>query len=88
MYGEKKWSVSMYDASSALIANYINPIIGDVEIQTITPRVADQYVQTLQKTKSVIKKNRKPRTEYITATNIEKIIKLLRCHLSRQYDGN
>lgn len=79
MYGEKKWSVSMYDASCALIANYINPIIGDVEIQTITPRVADQYVQTLQKTKSVIKKNRKPRTEYITATNIEKIIKLLRC---------
>jgi len=79
LYGEKKWSVSMYDSSCALIANYINPIIGDVEIQTITPRVADQYVQTLQKTKSVIKCNRKPKSEYLTDTNVEKIIKLMRC---------
>lgn len=43
LYGEKKWSVSIYDSSCALIANYINPIIGNVEIQTITPSVADQY---------------------------------------------
>ena len=27
----------------------INPIIGDMKVQDITPRVVDKYVQTLQK---------------------------------------
>ena len=52
-YGEKKWGVSMYDSQTALIANYINPIIGDMEVQAVTPRAVDSYIQTLQKTKSV-----------------------------------
>ena len=51
-YGEKKWGVSMYDSQTALIANYINPIIGDMEVQAVTPRAVDGYIQTLQKTKS------------------------------------
>ena len=37
-YGAKKWGVSMYDSQTALIANYINPIIGDLEVQAINPR--------------------------------------------------
>lgn len=79
MYGEKKWGVSMYDSSCALIANYINPIIGHLEVQTITTRVADKYIQTLQKTPSVATKTRKAMTEFLTPANIEKIVKLLRC---------
>ena len=55
-YGEKKWGVSMYDSQTALIANYINPIIGDMEVQDITTRVVDKYIQTLQKTPSVSRK--------------------------------
>lgn len=43
----------MYDSQTALIANYINPIIGDMEVQDITTRVVDKYIQTLQKTPSV-----------------------------------
>lgn len=78
-YGIKKWSVSMYDGQTALIANYINPIIGDMAVQDITPRVVDKYIQTLQKTPAVVRKNRKARTEYVTDKTIEKIIKLLRC---------
>ena len=78
-YGAKKWGVSMYDSQTALIANYINPIIGDLEVQAITPRVVDKYIQTLQKTHSVSRKNRKARTEFVTNSTIEKIIKLLRC---------
>ena len=78
-YGAKKWGVSMYDGQTALIANYINPIIGDMEVQEITPRVVDKYIQTLQKTPSVSRKNRKARTEFVTNQTIEKIIKLLRC---------
>ena len=79
LYGEKKWGVSMYDSCSALIANYINPIIGDLEVQSITPKVADKYIQTLQKTPSVVKNNTKPKNQCLTPSNIEKIIKLLRC---------
>lgn len=69
----------MYDNQTALIANYINPIIGDMEVQDITTRVVDKYIQTLQKTPSVSRKNRKARTEFVTNSTIEKIIKLLRC---------
>lgn len=69
----------MYDSQTALIANYINPIIGDMEVQAITPRVVDKYIQTLQKTPSVSRKTRKARTEFVTNQTIEKVIKLLRC---------
>lgn len=30
LYGEKKWGVSMYDGQTSIIANYINPIIGNI----------------------------------------------------------
>ena len=79
LYGEKKWSVSMYDGSSSLIANYINPVIGDLEVQSITPRVVDKYIQTLQKTPAVSTKNRKAKTQYVTNSTIAQINKLLRC---------
>ena len=78
-YGAKQWGVSMYDSQTALIANYINPIIGDMEVQAVTPRVVDGYIQTLQKTPSVSTKTRKAHTTYVSDKTIEKIIKLLRC---------
>ena len=68
-----------YDSQTALIANYINPIIGDMEVQAVTPRVVDGYIQTLQKTRSVSTKTRKATTTYVSNQTIEKIIKLLRC---------
>lgn len=79
LYGEKKWGVSMYDSQTALIFNYINPIIGDMEIQSITPRVVDTYIKTLQKTPSAAAKTRKTAAAYVSDKTIEKIIKLLRC---------
>ena len=57
----------------------MNPIIGHLVVQAINPRVVDKYIQTLQKTPSVSRKNRKARTEFVTNQTIEKIIKLLRC---------
>lgn len=69
----------MYDGQTSLINNYIDPIIGEMLVQEITPRVVDKYIQKLQKTPSVSRKNRKARTEYVTDKTIEKIIKLLRC---------
>lgn len=79
LYGEKKWGVSMYDGQNSLISNYINPIIGDIKVQDVTPRMVDKYIQTLQKTPSVSTKIHKAKTVYVSDKTIEKIIKLLRC---------
>ena len=79
LYGEKKWGVSMYDGQTSLIANYINPIIGNMQVQEITPRVVDEYIQTLQKTKAVATRTRRASTTYVSDKTIEKIIKLMRC---------
>ena len=62
LYGEKKWGVSMYDGQTSLIANYINPIIGNMQVQEITPRVVDEYIQMLQKTKAVATRTRRAST--------------------------
>lgn len=69
----------MYDSQTALIGNYINPIIGDMKVQDITPRVVERYIQTLQKTPAVSTRTRHAKTELVTNATIEKIIKLLRC---------
>ncbi len=80
MYGEQKWGISMYDGCTALIENYINPLIGDLKIQSITTRTTDKFVQTLQKTPAV-GTNVKPNKDghFVTDKTIEKIIKLMRC---------
>lgn len=79
MYGENKWGVSTYDGNTSLIANYINPLIGNLEVQSITPLVADKLIKTLKKTPAVSTANRKASTEFVTNQTIEKIFKLLRC---------
>lgn len=79
IYGATHWALSTYESNCALIANYINPIIGDMTLQSITPKTVDEYYQTLKKTKSVVKRNRKPRSEYVTPTVINCIHKVLRC---------
>lgn len=80
MYGEQKWSVSMYDGCTGLIENYINPLIGDLKIQSITTRTTDKFVQTLQKTPAVARGMRKNEDgHFVTDKTIEKNIKLLRC---------
>ena len=70
---------SPYDSQNSLIANYINPIIGDMKVQDITTRVVDKYIQTLQKTPAVNTRTHHAKTEFVTNATIEKIIKLLRC---------
>ena len=79
LYGEKKWSMSTYDSNTGLIANYINPLIGDVPIQQVNTRFVDQFNRTLEKTKPVVNRNRKPKDEYLPANTRDKIHKLLSC---------
>ena len=79
LYGEQKWGVSMYTSSCGLINNYINPIIGHLNVQDITSRTVDKYIQTLRKTPAVSTRTHRATTKFLTDTNVEKIIKLLRC---------
>ncbi len=39
MYGSKRWGLSAYGANTGLIRNYINPILGDYNVQDINRRV-------------------------------------------------
>lgn len=79
IYGASHWALSTYESNCALIANYVNPIIGNLSVQSITPKTVDEYYQTLKKTKAVVKRNRKPKSEYVTPTTINNIHKVLRC---------
>ena len=79
LYGESHWSVSTYDGNTALMENYIKPLIGDELVQNITPRYVDQFYKKLQKTSAVSPRNRKPKNEVVSNPTIEKIQKLLLC---------
>lgn len=79
VYGTTHWALSTYDSNCSLIANYINPIIGDVPIQSFTVKSVDEYYQVLKKTKSVVKNNRQPKSEYVTTGVINSVHKILRC---------
>lgn len=87
-YGEKKWGVSMYDGQTALIANYINPIIGDMEVQDITPRVVDKYIQTLQKRLLYLGRIGKPEQNLLPTKPLKKSLSCFAVLSSRRSDGN
>ena len=79
IYGTAHWALSTFQSNTALIANYINPTIGNELVQNITPKFVDQYYVRLQKVKSVVDRNRKPQNEYLTPGVIHSIHKILRC---------
>ena len=79
IYGTEHWALSTYESNCALIANYINPTIGDELVQNITPKYVDNYYNRLKKVKSVVDRNRKPRNEFLTPGVIGSIHKILRC---------
>ena len=55
LYGKTKWSISAYTANTALIANYIEPYLGNQKIREVTARSLEKYYQTLLKTPAVHK---------------------------------
>ena len=78
-YGVNSWGLSVYDSNTALIRNYINPIIGKIKIQQINSRIIDKYIQTLKTTPAVSTKTYKAREKYVTDKTIDKICRLLHC---------
>ena len=78
IYGVNSWAISTYDNKQSLISNYINPIIGDMAIQDITPVMMDRYYQSLLKVKSVSSRHIHPRNEYVSPSVVREIHKILR----------
>ena len=79
IYGVKRWGLSAYSSNTSLITNYINPLIGTIKVQDMTPLAVDRFIQKLQKTAPVECPFRHAKTEYVTASTIEKVMKLMRC---------
>ncbi len=70
--------MSTYEARRSLIFNYINPLIGDMKLEDITPRTMDKFYQSLLSVKVKVVNNRKPNNEFLTAHTVREIHKLLR----------
>lgn len=81
LYGVKNWSLSTYKNNSSVIYNYINPIIGHLKIQEITPLIIEKYYKELGKTKTVSNKHYVSNALISTGT-INRIHKLLKCAFS------
>lgn len=76
LYGLRKWVASTYSIQTSLIKNYILPLIGHWELQSITVKMVDEYFRDLATTKSA---KGQTATDYVTKSNISKIHKLLKC---------
>lgn len=50
LYGKITWSISVYSSNTALIQNYISPIIGSMKLNEVTARVLERYYMQLLKT--------------------------------------
>lgn len=78
IYGLNTWAISTYESRQALIANYISPLIGDILLDDVTPRMMDKYYRELLSVKSVGSKYVKPRNEFVSPHIVREIHKLLR----------
>ena len=78
LYGVNKWAMSTYEARQGLISHYINPIIGDMPLKDITPRIMDKFYHDLLGVRMVSSKFNRPRSEFLTAHTVREIHKTLR----------
>ena len=78
IYGVNTWAMSTYEARRSLIFNYINPIIGGMMLDELTPRTMDKFYQSLLSVKARAVNNRKPTSEFLTPCTVREIHKLLR----------
>lgn len=51
LYGRTKWALSTYQSNTALISNYIEPLIGSMKLQDLTTRVIEDIISGCLNTK-------------------------------------
>ena len=78
IYGVNTWALSTYEGHKSVIDNYIVPVIGDVKLSDITPRMMDKFYQSLLTVKSKPRKFGGCRNEFISARQVREIHKILR----------
>lgn len=57
VYGVNNWAMSTYRSKKGLMYNYIIPLIGDVKLDELTPRLMDKFYQSLLKVKTKVVQN-------------------------------
>lgn len=78
VYGVNNWAMSTYRSKKGLMYNYIIPLIGDVKLEELTPRLMDKFYQSLLKVKTKSVHNKNPKNEYLTVHTVREIHKFLR----------
>ena len=78
IYGVNTWAMSTYESRQSVLSNYVRPIIGDMKLEDINPRVMDKFYRDLLKVKAVSTKFVKPRHEFVTPHTVREIHKILR----------
>ena len=80
LYGRTTWSISTYGSNTALIRNYISPMLGQMKLTDISPRVLEKFYQRLLATKAVAKvtdRKSKNTERFVGAGTVKKIHNLL-----------
>ena len=78
VYGVSSWAMSTYQSKKGLMYNYIIPLIGEVKLDDVTPRMMDNFYKNLLTVKSKVTNNKNPKSEYLTPRTVNSIHKLLR----------
>lgn len=78
LYGVQKWALSTYSSNKAIIANYILPKIGDMQLRQVTPKFIDEFYKKLETTRAVGSGTRKKADGIVSPYVIREIHKILR----------
>ena len=81
LYGTTTWSLSVYSSNTRLIRNYINPVIGKMNLCEISPRILEKYYQKLLQTPAVSRITQKRGTKdtgLVQPATVRKVHSLLR----------
>ena len=78
IYGVNKWAISTYNSNKSLIDNYINPIIGNMNLDDCTPKIMEKYYLDLMKVKAIPRPYRRKEVEYVSAQTVKQVHKVLR----------
>lgn len=78
IYGVNTWALSTYESRQSILANYVRPIIGDMKLEDVSPRVMDKYYRDLLKVKAVSSQYAKARTEFVTPHTVKEVHRVLR----------
>ena len=76
IYGVNTWALSTYESRQSILSNYVRPIIGDMKLEDVTPRVMDKYYRDLLK--AVSSQYVKARTEFVTPRTVKEVHRVLR----------